>query len=187
LLLAMFADELVGRWPRVVPIVWVFAAAVPLAAAWRQVHQHRDLPEEDFAGAVEFLHEHAAPSDLLLVHPSVKEGFELYAAMEGFAAPQPVYGATGWPCCVRDHLSPPHSSSRQAVIDDLEAKIPRGFTGRVWLMYSSRPTQWDYTGLDEGNLWRSQVWAMGCPPEPFVAFANVALSPMVCTAREARR
>jgi len=189
MLLAILADEFLGRWPRIVPavstMVWIAAAAIPLAAAWRQVHQHRNLPGEDFAGAVQFLRQHAAPADLLLVHPSVKEGFELYATMEGFAAPRPVYGATGWPCCVRDHLAPPHSSTRQAVIDDLEAKIPRSFSGRVWLMYSSRPTQWDYTGLDEGNLWRSQAWAMGCPPEQFVAFTNVALSPMVCSARTA--
>jgi hypothetical protein len=180
MLLAMLADELLDSWRHLVAIVWIAALAIPLAAAWRQVRQHRNLPEEDFAGAVQFLRQHAAPSDLLLVHPSVKEGFELYAGMEGFNQPQPVYGATGWPCCVRDHLAQPHSSSRQAVIDDLEAKIPEGFSGRVWLVYSSRPTQWDYVGLDEGNLWRSQVWAMGCPPEQFVAFTNVAISPMYC-------
>jgi hypothetical protein len=183
MLIAMLADELLRRWPRLAVIVWIGAALIPVAAGWRQVHQHRNLPEEDFAGAVQFLRQHAAPSDLLLVHPSVKEGFELYAAMDGFAQPQPMYGATGWPCCVRDHLAPPHSSSRQAVIDDLESKIPKTFSGRVWLVYSSRPTQWDYVGLDEGNLWRSQVWAMGCPPEQFVAFTNVAISPMVCSFR----
>ena len=166
-----------------VRLVWIADLAIPMFAGWRQIHHHRNLPEEDFAGAVRFLQEHAEPSDLLLVHPSVKEGFELYSAMEDFHTPQPVYGATGWPCCVRDLLAPPHSSSKQAVIDDLEAKIPREFTGRVWLVYSSRPTQWDYTGLDEGNLWRSQAWTMGCAPEEFHAFSNVALSPMNCTGR----
>jgi hypothetical protein len=183
LLLALPANELLTRWPRFAAVAWVAAGVLPAAAAWREVHQHRNLPEEDFAGAVRYLRGHAAPSDLLLVHPSVKEGFELYAPIEGFTQPEPIYGATGWPCCVRDHLAAPHSSTRQAVIDDLEAKIPKGYSGRVWLMYSSRPTQWEYTGLDEGNLWRSQAWAMGCPPEPFIAFTNVALSPMVCRTR----
>jgi uncharacterized membrane protein len=182
LLLAMVAQEFLSRWPRLAPVVWIAAAAIPLVAGWRQVREHRNQPEEDFAGAVQFLRQHAQPSDRLLVHPSVKEGFELYAGMQGFTAPRPVYGATGWPCCVRGHLAPPHSPSRQAVIDDLAAKIPPGFSGRVWLIYSSRPTQWDYTGLDEGNLWRSQAWTMGCPPEEFVAFTNVAISPMYCKA-----
>ena len=188
MLLAMMSAEFLNGWPRLIPavsiIAWVAAVALPGVAGWRQVHQHRNQPEEDFARAVLFLRQHAQPSDLLLVHPSVKEGFELYAIMEDYTAPRPVYGATGWPCCVRGHLAPPHSSSRQAVVDDLEAKIPRGFSGRVWLIYSSRPTQWDYTGLDEGNLWRSQAWAMGCPPEGFVAFTNVAISRMYCTSRK---
>jgi hypothetical protein len=191
MLLALFADALLKLRPSIrIPAkaaLWIAAAAIPAIAGWRQVHQHRNRPEEDLAGPVQFLRRHAAPGDLLLVHASVKEGFQLYAAMDGFTEPRPVYGATGWPCCVRGHLAPPHSSSRPAVIEDLQAKIPKNFTGRVWLMYSSRPTQWNYTGLDEGNLWRSEVWAMGCPPEPFVAFANVSLSPMNCGARAAPR
>lgn len=183
MLLAMFAAELLQRWPRLRPALWCAVLILPMLAAWRQVRQHRELPVEDFAGAVGFLRQHAAPADLLLVHPSVKEGFELYANMERSGSIKPVYGATGWPCCVRGHLAPPHSSTKQAVIDDLQAKIPPAFSGRVWLIFSTRPTQWDYVGLDEGKLWRSQVWAMGCPPEAFVAFTNIAVSPMNCSAR----
>jgi len=179
-LFAMLAEEFLARRPKVMNLAWALALAVPLLAAWRQIHQHRNLPTEDLDGAVQFLREHAKPSDLLLVHASVKEGFEWYAAADGFVNPAPRYGSSGWPCCVRDHLVAPRSSTRKAVIGDLESLIPAGFTGRIWLMYSSRPTQWDYVGLDEGNLWRSQVWAMGCPPEEFRAFANVAISPMYC-------
>jgi hypothetical protein len=183
LLLGMLVEEAVRRWPRlrITPLIWIAAGALPLIAGWRQVRDHRNLAEEDLDGTVTYLQQHASRSDLLLVHPSVKESFELYATMNRYSGPQPVYGATGWPCCVRGHLGPPRDSSRESVIADLARNIPKSFTGRVWLVYSSRPTQWDYVGLDEGNLWRSQVWAMGCPPEEFVALANVALSPMRCS------
>jgi hypothetical protein len=184
LLAAMLLDGILRSWPRPAVLVkialWIAIGVVPTLAAWRQVREHRNLPEEDFAGALQYLKLHAAASDLLLVHPSLKEGFELYAAMEHFSAPAAVYGSTGWPCCVRGHLDGLHSSSRQAVIGDLRAKIPKHFSGRVWLLYATRPTQWDYVGLDEGNLWRSRVWAMGCPPEEFVSLAGIAFSPMVC-------
>jgi hypothetical protein len=35
-------------------------------------------------------------------------------------------------------------------------------------------------GLNEGDLWRKRVWEKGCPPGPYVAFKNLAVSPMEC-------
>jgi hypothetical protein len=66
------------------------------------------------------------------------------------------------------------------VIQDLDSKIPPGYAGRVWLLYTTRPTHWSYTGLDEGDLWRKHLWERGCPPGPYLRFANLALSPMNC-------
>jgi hypothetical protein len=147
-----------------------------------QIRERRDQAEEDFSGAFHYLKEHIAPSELLLVHASAREGFRLYSTMEGWSGPPPTYGSTGWPCCARGKRALPGQSTEASVAADLDAMIPRGFSGRVWLFYPSRPSHWAYVGLDEGNLWRSLVWAKGCPPDPFVAFKNLALSPMVCTA-----
>jgi len=156
--------------------LWLTAIAVGSEAAWKQVREHRDRPEEDFAGAVQFLRQHVMPSDLLLVHASVIEGFKLYTVMEGWHDHHASYGDTGWPCCRRDKIA----STKQAVFEDLDRIIPRGFSGRIWMMYSTRDTHWIRTGLDEGKLWRSQVWAKGCPPGPYLALANIGIGEMNC-------
>jgi hypothetical protein len=186
LLAGMLAEEFLDRFPRgralriVTATAWLIAAGIAPVTVWRQIRDHRSVPEEDMPAALDYLRHHAAPEDLLLVHASLKEDFKLYSNRDGRSGRPPLYGATGWPCCVRGHLEGPHSSSADAVIADLEAKVPRDYQGRIWLVYSTRPTQWDYTGLDEGKLWRNYFWARGCPPEEYVAPENIAVSPMNC-------
>jgi len=151
-------------------------------AAANQVIEGRDAPEEDYASAVAFLRDHAAASDLIVVHACCKEGFLLYSGMLHWRPPHLSFGDTGWPCCVPGKDTRPKSSSEQAVIADIDAKVPSGYSGRVWLLFTTRPTHWAYTGLDEGELWRKHLWDRGCPPGPYLRFANMALSPMNCAA-----
>jgi hypothetical protein len=156
------------------------AAMVAVAGMWREVRQSRDLPYENVEEAMHYLRRNVAPSNLLLVHPSNREGFRLYAAMDGWSGPQPLFGDTGWPCCPRGKSAPPGSSREADVVRDLNALIPRGYRGRVWLYYTTRPTHWDYTGLEEGDLWRRHLWENGCEPGQYVAPMNLAISPIDC-------
>jgi len=169
---AMVANDM-WPWRRLTAVAWLVVIAIGSTAAWNQVRQHRNRPEEDFAGAVQYLRQHVAPSDLLLVHASVIEGFKLY-----WPHNHAIYGSTGWPCCERNRQA--RVSGVDAVFADLDRKIPKGFSGRVWLFYSTRNTHWTWVGLDEGTIWRSHVWQKGCPPGPYLAFANLAVSPMDC-------
>ena len=181
LLVAMLLEDVARRFLTPAVQTAILAAAVVFAASAvaNQVIQHRDLPEEDYAAAVPFLKHHVAPGDLLLVHAASKEGLQLYAAMNDWQ-PNALFGDTGWPCCVPGKEGRPHTSTEQAVLADLDSKIPRGYSGRVWLVYSTRPTHWTYVGLDEGDLWRKHVWERGCPPGPYLRFENLAVSPMNC-------
>jgi hypothetical protein len=176
-LLRRFADR---------KLIHVMATALTIGlvgfAVASQIVSGFGTAEEDFAGAVSFLEKHAAAPDLILVHACCKEGFLLYSAMDGWNPPRVVFGNTGWPCCARGKDARPGASSERATIADLDAKIPRGYSGRVWLLYTTRPTHWSYTGLDEGNLWRNHLWDRGCPPGPYLRFANLAISPMNCVA-----
>ncbi len=149
-------------------------------AAANQVIEARDIPEEDYSSVVAFLRDHAAASDLIIVHACCKEGFLLYSRMLHWQPAHLAFGDTGWPCCVRGKDTRPGSSSEQPVIADIDTKVPRGYSGRVWLLFTTRPTHWAYTGLDEGELWRKRIWDRGCPPGPYLRFANLALSPMNC-------
>jgi hypothetical protein len=161
--------------------VWLITIAVGSQAVWKQIREHQDRPEEDYAGAVRFLRQQVMPSDLLLVHPSVLEGFKLYTTIEGWHEHPAIYGDTGWPCCRRDMIPTHLTSTERALSDDLDRKLPRGFTGRVWLFYSARHTHWMYVGLDEGELWREHLWARGCAPaSQYLQLQNLGISTMDC-------
>ena len=161
------------RWRHMGTVAWIVLIAAGSQAVWKQVSEHRNQPEEDYAGAVQYLRHHVAPADLLLIHASLAEGFKLY-----WPDSQAIFGDTGRPCCGRGQFI--RFSRREAVVEDLDGKIPKGFTGRLWLVYSTRDTHWNYVGLDEGKLWRNHAWDKGCPPGPYLALANLAISPMDC-------
>jgi len=183
LVAAMNAEPLVRPSGRrsVAAAVWLITIAVGAQAVWKQIGEHQNRPQEDYAGAVQQLRQQVAPSDLLLVHPSVIEGFKLYTVIEGWHDHPVIYGDTGWPCCARGRIATPGSSTVRALAKDLDGMVPRGFTGRVWLFYSARHTHWMYVGLDEGKLWREHLWVRGCPPTgPYLTLQNLAISAMDC-------
>jgi hypothetical protein len=177
---AMTAEDL-WRWRRPMGLAWLMAIALGSQAAWKQVHEHQNRPEEDFAGAVRFLRQHVEPRDILLVDAAVVEGFKLYTVMEGWHDHHAVYSDTGRPCCRRDKIPTRGASTERAVAEDLDRKIAKGFTGRVWLFYSARLTHVVWAGLDEGKLWRSDLTDRGCPPgRYYLVLANLAISEMDC-------
>ncbi len=185
LLTMMTAEDLLRRYaaPRLVEITAsVLTLGVAAFAVAGQFLAPANTYEEDFDGAVAFLEHYAAASDLILVHACCREGFELYSTLDHWNPPKVLFGNTGWPCCARGEDALPGSSSASAVIADIGSKIPRGYSGRVWLLYATRPAHWEYTGLNEGDLWRKTLWERGCPPGPYIRFANLAISPMNCAA-----
>jgi hypothetical protein len=179
----MIVQEVLRPWlNRVVVEAAVLALAFGIAAhaAASQAIEPRAAAEENFAAAVRFLEQRVKPDDLVLVHACCKEGFLLYSRMDSWNPPRVLFGDTGWPCCARGKDSRPGISTEGAVIRDLDAKIPHGYSGRIWLLFTTRPTQWTYVGLDEGELWRKHLWERGCPPGPYLRFENLAISPMDC-------
>lgn len=170
-LAAVMVAQKFANWPRIaVAIAFIYVCV----GAWNQIHRHRNQPEEDYASAVDYLRRSVQPADVLMVHASVQEGFELYTRMDRWVPSRLIYGDTGYPCCRR--VPPAGRSAR----DDLRRKFPAGFHGRVWLFYSTRRLQWNYVGVDEGQIWKAWVAAQGCSPGREVDFPNLAVSPMDC-------
>jgi hypothetical protein len=160
---------------------WAAMAAAVLLGIRTELRSHPYLPKEDVDGAVRFLQRTVAPSDILVVHPSVGESFRLYAAMHGWTSPPVAYGDTGWPCCPRQKISRPGISTRRAVNADLDRMIPPGYSGRAWLLYTIRPTHWNWVGLDESNVWRDRLTDRGCAmPKPYLQFENLAITLAIC-------
>jgi hypothetical protein len=186
LLVMMVADDLTGRFPTCRPAsniaAWGLTLLIVSEGVAGQFMGPLDQPLEDFAGAVRFLQQRVTPGDIVLVHACCKEGFELYAGMYGWRTPPVIYGETGYPCCARGKGVWPGASTKQAVLHDLDSKIPPGFSGRIWLLYTIRHSHWAYVGLDEPDVWRHHVWDRGCPPQAYFDFGNLTVIPMNCVA-----
>jgi hypothetical protein len=175
-----FARALLGR--RAAEAGALLAAGVVAAMGVRaQIHTDPNRPKEDVDGAVSYLQRIVSAEDLLLIHPSVGESFRLYAGLHHWIAPPAIYGETGWPCCPRGRLVRARSSTRRSVIADENRMIPAAYSGRVWLLYTIRPTHWDWAGLDESNVWRDNLVDRGCVlPKPDLRFENLAITFAVC-------
>jgi len=184
LLLTINIEDLVryAKWRRgVVDAVAILAAAVVMFLGVRkQFHEGRFQPEEDMAGAIRYLRKNVGPSDLVLVHPSLQEGFLLYTAMQGWTARPVIYGDTGWPCCPRGRSPGLDISTPEKIRHDLDNKIPPDFHGRIWLFYTNRPLHWDYVRVEDSKLWQNYLWSRNCRPELYIRFANLGLTPMAC-------
>lgn len=184
LLLAMNAEDLVTfmKWRRrpVDAVVILAAAVVMFVGVRKQFHEGRFQPEEDMSGAVRYLRKNVGPSDLVLVHPSLREGFLLYTAIQGWTAKPVIYGDTGWPCCPRGRPAGVDISTPEKIRRDLDSKIPRDFHGRIWLFYTDRPTHWAYVRVEDPKLWQNYFWGRSCRPDLYIRFANLGLTPMTC-------
>jgi hypothetical protein len=185
LIVTMAAEELLrhffAKQKGVIVAVWAAIAVTVLLGIRGHIRSVPDLPKEDVDGAVRFLKSAVPSNDLLLVHPSVGETFRLYADMHAWMAPPVVYGDTGWPCCPRGKDARAFSSTNEAVVRDLHRMIPAGYSGRIWLLYTIRPTHWDWVGFDESKLWRSYLAEHGClvsPPNR--KFENLAITTAEC-------
>ena len=184
LLVALMGLEDLAIWTlnrRANAAAWLALAVAVVFGIRTELRSHLDRPKEDVDSAVSFLQRTVGPDDLLIVHPSVGESFRLYAAMHDWNSPPVIYGDTGWPCCPRGKIARPGMSTRQAVINDLDRMIPPGNSGRAWLLYTIRPTHWDWVGLDESNVWRDHLTDRGCRmPKPYLQFENLAITLAVC-------
>jgi hypothetical protein len=182
LLLVMVLQDLASRTKWKWDAVVVLAAAVVIFLGVRkQFHEGRFQPEEDMAGAVRYLRMNVAPSDLVLVHASLREGFQLYTSIQTWTGQPAIYGDTEWPCCPRGKLAGPNVSTPEDVLHDVDSKVPHDFHGRIWLFYTDRPLHWDYVHVYDPKLWQNYFWSRGCTPGPYIRFANLGLVPMNCT------
>ena len=182
LLAAMYLEEWAGKWSRIPvrALVLLAAAAVVFLGVRKQFHEGRFQPEEDMAGAVRYLRKNVVPSDLILVHASLREGFLLYTAIQSWPHPPAIYGDTEWPCCPRGKRAGPNASTPEQVLRDVDSKVPREFFGRIWLFYTDRPLHWDYVHVYDPKLWQEYFWSRNCRPAVYIRFANLGLTPMNC-------
>lgn len=139
-------------------------------------------PNEDMDGAVSFLHAHVQPEDFLWVHASCSEAFKLYARMSKWQDAPARYGHTGWPCCARGIPNANDTSSEALVRSDFGKALPNDFSGRVWLLYTTRPEHWRGFA-DEPRIMQTILRERGCTEMLAPAFVNIGVSSFDCKER----
>lgn len=148
----------------------------------RQIAWIGSSPEEDVAGAMRFLHSYAKSDDVLWVHASCSESFKAYEQMRGPLRASVRFGRTGWPCCPRGIPVLPRSGDEVETRADLDAAVPAGVAGRVWLLYTKRPEHWRFVGLDESRVVESVFRARACRQEATPPFQNIGITLFACGA-----
>jgi hypothetical protein len=136
-------------------------------------------PVEDMDGAVSFLHAHVQPDDFLWVHASCLEAFKLYTRMSKWRDAPALYGHTGWPCCPRGITDSDYKSSETLVRSDFGNALPKNFSGRVWLLYTTRSVHWE-AYADEPHIMETILRERGCKERPTPSFFNVGVNSFDC-------
>ena len=172
---------LLGRrdWIRpLLSVVILGAILFTIKAGRRDLGGYRQ-PIEDMDGAVSFLHSHVQPADFLWVHASTTEAFKLYARMGKWLDAPAHFGNTGWPCCARGIPNTQDTSSEPLVRSDFGGALPHNFSGRVWLLYTTRPEHWQ-TFVDEPRIMQAILLEKGCTETPGATFRNIEVAAFDC-------
>jgi hypothetical protein len=178
-LVSYFILLLKRDWIQPLLVILVLGAIIfTIKAGRRDLAGYRE-PIEDMEGAVSFLHSHVQTTDFLWVHASTTEAFKLYARMGHWHDAAAHFGNTGWPCCARGIPNTQATSSEQLVRSNFGGALPRNFSGRVWLIYTTRPEHWQ-TFVDEPNIMQAILLERGCSLAPAPAFRNIEVAAFDC-------
>jgi uncharacterized membrane protein len=180
-LLSFFVLKRRREWLRPVVDVMVLSAILMTLIAGYSKNYRVLAPSEDMDGAVSFLQAHVAPEDFLWVHASCSEAFKLCVRMSKWQDPPARYGHTGWPCCARGIPNTKDTSSEALVRSDFGNALPTNFSGRVWLLYTTRPEHWRDLA-DEPRFMQTILQERGCTQTPTPEFFNVRVSAFDCKA-----
>lgn len=161
--------------------VAVVSAVVLFAGNWvRRPVAALTAPGEDIASAMAFLRANVRDRDFVWVHASTVEGFKLYQTIEPWPVASAGFGRTGWPCCPRGAVVARGTGDAAEVRFDLERGLPAGFTGRVWLLYTTRPEHWRFVGLDESKVMETVFLERKCQQGVAPTFFNIGVSVFDC-------
>jgi hypothetical protein len=182
-LIANFVQrKLRSDWLRaILDITVVVVTILVIVAGTRKIAMAEPrVPEEDAASAVSYLRQHVHQGDILWVHASTSETFKLYERILHWTDSPVRYGQTGWPCCPRGVVATKGASTENAVRRDIDNGIPDRVRGRIWLLYTTRSTHWEFVGLDESQITRSVFSERGCVEMPTPSFHNIGISAFDC-------
>jgi len=140
------------------------------------------VPIEEYDAAFSELRTQVQANDLVFIHASGREGTDFYMRTRGGLLAPVIYGNIGWPCCAREWRHP-STESPSLVADDLVPRLPAHFTGRLWLLYTSRPEHYYGYSFDPREAMIQALADAGCLPSRVAEFRGVVVRAFNCHLR----
>ena len=131
-----------GQWRMAVSVAMILLAVVAVLT-----NQYEGGSEQSSL-AYRRLRAMVGPGDVVFVHRSMQQQFELEEKLQGPMATKVMFGMTGPGCCARPEPPP---SSKSSVSMDLEPAFHE-HVRRIWFYHTNRKGLWDYLGLDEPKV-----------------------------------
>jgi hypothetical protein len=114
---------------------------------------------EDVKGAMNYLANKSTDDDILYVHASMREQFDLYSKVYSIQAKKVLYGDFGWPCCTRNDST--GLSGEINAFENLKIMTQKE-NNKVRLLFTGRIGHWNYVGRSDPDMLHEKLASKGC-------------------------
>jgi hypothetical protein len=158
-----------------VPVLFFFGA-IGTAPIFAEDH-------EDIELAIEYLSPRMRSSDVLYVHATMSEPFELYRHRLTSPPSGIIYGKIGSPCCPRHEYRDPRQESADDVSSEI-SMVSEAAAGRsLWLLSTDRELHWLHVGRNDVAIFSRALPGQGCRKGDEAKFLGIYIGRFDCAAR----
>ncbi len=166
---------------RSLPALLSFALLACLSfLVWQRVNAKDGFLIEDFKSSIGFLKSSAAPADAIWIQGSAAEAYRYYANLLHWEPQHTQVANLGWGCCPRNRPTLPSRSLSSDIQNELEQRLQAPLPGRIWLLYTDRPTHYQFLGFDERLLLRNFFTNRHCQLSVEKSFTAVSVLAFDC-------
>ena len=147
------------------------ANGIPMV--FQKIHE-----QEDVKGAMNYLAIESTEDDILYVHASMREQFDLYSRGYSIQASKVILGNIGWPCCIRNNAK---DLSNEIIAFEVSKISSRKEKNKLRLLFTGRPAHWKYIGRYDPEILRNNLASVGCKRDYSTTdFRNIIIEEYRC-------
>jgi hypothetical protein len=133
---------------------------------------------EDVKGAMNYLASKSTENDILYVHASMREQFDLYSRVYPIRAGKIILGNIGWPCCTRNNSL---DLSNEIITFEISKIRPWKEKNKLRLLFTGRAYHWNYIGRYDPEILHNKLASVGCRRDYSTTdFSNIIIEEYRC-------